>query len=311
MRILFAGNKERGISCLNAIITNYNVVGVIGHKKTGKKNKFINKAKKMGLEIFQPNDVNDQNFLKEIKSLKPDVIILAGYGPIVKNKFIKIPKYGCINLHGGKLPNYRGSSPMNWALINGEKEFTITIIQVDLGIDTGSVLVEKAFPIKETDTIADLHNIANNNFPQLLMNVINQIENKALKAKSQSSKLSSYYPLRFPEDGLIFFDQLNAEEINNRVRALASPYPAVSSYYNNKKVKILKSKLTKTPFYGEPGRIYRISQKKGILVCARDRCLWLNKIVDYNTGANCINIISRYNKMATIKEVAEKFYANS
>ena len=115
MKVLFAGNKERGISCLSVVKEKYKVVGVIGHKKTNKTNHFVDEAKKMGFKVFQPENVNNQNFIKEIKALAPDITILAGYGPIVKRDFISLSKYGCINLHGGKLPKYRGSSPMNWA----------------------------------------------------------------------------------------------------------------------------------------------------------------------------------------------------
>jgi methionyl-tRNA formyltransferase len=311
MKVLFAGNKGRGLSCLITVQAKHEVVGVIGHKKTSKTNHFVDKAKKIELEVFQPEDVNDERFIKKIKVLAPDVIILAGYGPIVKRDFISVAKYGCINLHGGKLPQYRGSSPMNWALINGEKFFSITIIQVTLGIDTGNILIEKKFQINETDTISELHEIANKNFPQLLLKVLNQIEKKTLKPKVQDMETSSYYPLRFPEDGLIFFDQLTAEEIHNRVRALTSPYPGVLTYYNNKKITVLKTSLTKRPFFGVAGRIYRTSREKGILVCAKDKCLWLNETVDHETGENCINVFSRYDKLATITEVANNYYANS
>ena len=310
MKILFAGNKERGISCLNAVREKHKVVGVIGHKKTNKNNHFVDETKRMGFDVFQPVDVNDQRFIKKVKVLAPDITILAGYGPIVKRDFISIAKFGCINLHGGKLPKYRGSSPMNWALINGDNNFTITIIQVDLGVDTGNVLIEKTFQINDNDTIAELHEIANKNFPKLLLKVLYQIEKKTIKTKIQDMESYSYYPLRFPEDGLIFFDQLTAEEIHNRVRALTSPYPGVFTYYNNRKVMVLKSNLTKRPFFGEAGRIYRVSKKMGILVCARDKCLWLEEVVDNETGEKCIDVFSRYDKLATIKEAAEKIYAN-
>ena len=311
MRILFAGNKERGISCLCALQAKHEVVGVIGHKKTSKTNHFVDEAKKIRFDVFQPVDLNDQRFIKKMKVLAPDITILAGFGPIVKRDFISIAKYGCLNLHGGRLSKYRGSSPMNWALINGDKNFTITIIQVNPGVDTGDVLIEKTFPIKETDTIAELHEIANKNYPELLIEVLNQIEKKALKPKIQNMETSSYYPLRFPEDGLVFFDQLTAEEIHNRVKALTTPYPGVITYYKDKKIRVLKSRLTKRPFFGEPGRIYRISKRKGILICAKDKCLWLEEIVDNKTGENCIDDFVRYDKLATIKEAAEKIYANT
>ena len=310
MNLLFAGNKERGISCLRAVQQSHNILGVIGHKIGRKSNHFIDEAKSMGFNIFQPDDVNNKSFIDELKQLNPDIAILAGFGPIVKDAFISIPSFGCINLHGGKLPKYRGSSPMNWALINGEKSFTISIIQVATGVDTGDVLMEKTFPISITDTIFDLHKIANKQFPSLLLDVLDKINNGNIESQKQDIQKTSYYPLRFPEDGLVFFDQLKAQEIHNRIRALTLPYPGVLTYYNNKKVKILKSRLTKTPLFGESGRIYRISNKMGILVCAKDRCLWLGEVVDNETGENCIDVFSRYDKLATIKEVAENFYAN-
>jgi len=310
MKILFAGNKERGISCIEAVQEKHEVVGVIGHKKTSKTNHFVDEAISLGFDVFRPENVNDERFITKLRGLTPDITILAGYGPIVKRDFMSIAKYGCINLHGGRLPKYRGSSPMNWALINGDKNFTISIIQVDADVDTGNVLIEKIFQINATDTIVELHEIANKNFPQLLLKVLNRIEKKTIKPKIQDMDSSSYFPLRFPEDGLVFFDQLTAEEIHNRVRALTSPYPGVFTYYNNRRVKVLKSNLTKRPFFGEAGRIYRISKKMGILVCAKDKCLWLEEVVDNDTGGNCIDVFSRYDKLATIQEAAEKIYAN-
>ena len=116
MKVLFAGNKGRGLSFLITVQAKHEVLGVIGHKKTSKTNYFIDEVTKMECELFQPLDINDKSFIAKIKGLAPDVIVLAGFSPIVKSEFISIAKYGCINLHGGKLPEYRGSSPMNWAL---------------------------------------------------------------------------------------------------------------------------------------------------------------------------------------------------
>ncbi len=200
---------------------------------------------------------------------------------------------------------------MNWALINGEQNFTITIIKVDRGIDSGDILIEKQFRIDDDNTIADLHEIANKHFPKLLLDVLSKIEKNTLTPIIQDSDLSSYYPLRFPRDGILFFDELTANEIYNRVRALTMPYPGAYTYYKGKKLKILKSNLTKTPFYGESGTVYRISKKNGILVCAKDRCLWLSEVIDYENGKNCLDIFTRYEKLATIKEAVEKIYANS
>ena len=307
MKIIFAGNGNRGIACLQIINDLHDIVGVIGNNNTN--NKFIIQATKLNLLTFQPEDVNNQFFIDKIKKLKADICILAGYGKIIKKSFISITKNGCINLHAGKLPNYRGSSPMNWALINGEGNYSLSIIKVDEGVDTGPILIEKSILIEENQTILDLHKTANKQFPNLLLGVLEKIENKTIEIFTQNNKDSSYYPLRFPSDGIIFFDQLTALEIHNRVRALTEPYPGVISYYNNKKIKIISSLLTNRPFFGEPGRIYRIS-KKGVLVCAKDKCLWLTKVIDNKTGDNIDNKFKRYEMLGTIKEAARRIYEN-
>ena len=101
MKLLFAGNKERGLSCLISLREKHDVVGVIGHKKTSKTNYFVDEVKKMGCKLFQPSNINDKSCIKKIQELDPDIIVLAGYGSIVKSDFISKAKYGCINLHAG------------------------------------------------------------------------------------------------------------------------------------------------------------------------------------------------------------------
>ena len=228
MNIVFAGNGKRSIACLDAIKNKHNIIAVIGHESL--ENELISKAKELGLATFQPANINNLNFVKKIKELNADLCVLAGYGQIVKNDFLSTTKYGSINLHAGKLPDYRGSSPMNWALINGEDKFTISIIKVDQGVDTGPVLAEKTFSITNNNTILDLHKIANTHFPKILLKVLDDfLENKP-KEIYQNESVSSYYPLRFPEDGFVFFDQFSAAEIHNRIRALTDPYPGVLCY---------------------------------------------------------------------------------
>ncbi len=307
MRILFAGNGDRGIECLKAVNSIYNVVGVLCNKTQN--NSFMNYANSLKLNIIISENPNNASFLKTIKNLNVDLGILAGYGKIVKKEFISTPKFGCINLHAGKLPNFRGSSPMNWSLINGEKNFSISIIKVDEGIDTGPVLHEKKFKINNDDTIKNLHEIANLYFPKLLLKVLKNFEQKKIIIRNQKNNNAAYYPLRFPDDGIIFFDQLTSEEIHNRIRALTTPYPGVFTFYKNKKIKITESQTTKIPFYGEPGRIYRIS-KKGILVCAKDKCLWLTNVVSIENEENIVSKFKRYDKLDTVKEIAISFYEN-
>ena len=313
MRILFAGNKERGINCLSAAINKYDIVGIIANPPSNEStqtNSFVEFSKTQKIPLFQPENANDPKFLDSIKKLNPELIVLAGYGQIVKKDFISSAKLGCINLHAGKLPEYRGSSPINWALINGEKEFTISIIQIDEGVDTGDILAEKSFQISINDTVKELHEKTNEAFPKLLISVIEKIKQGTLNPKKQNESKSSYYPLRFPDDGLILWDIYTAEEIHNRIRALIDPYPGAFTFFKGHKLKLLKSELTSRPFYGEPGRIYRKTKDK-ILICAKDQCLWIYKIIDARTKENAYDIMKCYDKLATFRDHVKSALENS
>jgi methionyl-tRNA formyltransferase len=312
MKILFAGNKERGAACLRALVAQgHHVVGVIAHqsKSSTASNSVVETAQKLGLPFMQPADVNATDVLESLRRWAPELTVLAGYGPIVSREFIESSPLGCINLHGGKLPRYRGSSPMNWALINGDKEFTLTIIRVAAGVDTGDVLAERTFPISLNDTIDDLQKISNRVFPELLLGVIAQIEDGSLEPKVQDNSRASYYPLRFPDDGLILWDLLTAEEIHNRIRALTDPYPGAYSFFNGKKVTFVRSKLAKRTFYGEPGRVY-LKNENGLLVCASDLCLWIQKARIEGEEVDVFEFVTRYGKFATVRDLAVAGFAN-
>jgi methionyl-tRNA formyltransferase len=227
------------------------------------------------------------------------VVVLGGYGKILKGPIIATAKDMFVNLHGGRLPKYRGSSPMNWSLINGEKEFGLSIIKVDTGVDTGDLLLERVFPIDPSHSIADLHHRANHEFPLMLVEVLRGLRAGSLAPRKQPPG-GSYWPLRFSEDGFILWDTLTAEQVHNRIRALTEPYPCAFSYYEGRKVRLLVSSLPEEDFFGEPGRIYRVSPKKGVLVCAADKCLWLSRAV-FEDGKELAASAERYAKLATVR----------
>ncbi|MEO6096894.1 MAG: methionyl-tRNA formyltransferase [Fibrobacteria bacterium] len=248
---------------------------------------------------MQPENPNDPDFIARIREAAPDLVVLGGYGKILKGPILQVPRLMCINLHGGRLPKYRGSSPLNWALINGDKEFGISIIKVDTGVDTGDLLLERLFPIAAGDTIADLHHTVNARFPPLLVEALRGVRDGTLAPRKQPSG-GSYYPLRFSEDGFVLWDMLTAEQAHNRIRALTEPYPCAFSHYGGRKVKLLASELPEEDFHGEPGRIYRIS-KKGVLVCASDKCLWLTR-AEFEDGTGLSAAAERYAKLDTVRD---------
>lgn len=304
MRILFAGNKGRGVACLRALAeAGHEIAGVVAHPGSAAPESVAQVASSLRLPVFTPRRVNDPDSLANLASLKPDLTVLAGYSQIVGEQFIALAPHGCINLHGGKLPEYRGSSPMNWALINGETEFGISVIEVDCGVDTGDVLSERTFQIGIDDTIADLQRVADAEFPEMLVDVVRRIEAGTVERRKQDPERAAYYPLRFPEDGLILWDQFTASEIHNRIRALTDPYPGAFTYLGGRRLKLLASRLAAHDVHGEPGRIYRVTER-GLLVCARDRCLWVEKAIFEPGGENVMDVATRYASLATVAGAA-------
>lgn len=304
MKIIFWGKEERGIRCLRYLHENGYLVDLVvaqpsSDYKDGSSSIGI-LAQQLGIEAIEPENIHTPEIVQYLRQREPDLFILVGYGRILGRELIDIPKKMAINLHAGKLPQYRGSSPLNWVLINGEETFTLSIIKLESGIDAGDILAEKTFDININDTIADLHHIANQRFPLMLEEVIKQIIHGACKGVPQDHSKASYFPLRFPEDGLILWDRYTAKQIHNRIRALTNPYPGAVTFYHQKKVKLLESKLADFDHLGEPGRVYRKSGENGLLVCASDKCLWIRKAILADGGNDLFGIIQRYDQLATL-----------
>ena len=312
MKIVLWLKGKRGVFCLRGILESGHEIDllVLQNQKNTQWYADANKiAEKYGISVIEPEDPNDIETQNSLKNICSDLFILAGYGKILKKHIIEIPKLMCINLHGGKLPEYRGSSPMNWALINGETTFSISIIKLDDGVDTGDVILERTFPITQDMTIRDLHRMADETFPEMVLEVLKQMEVGTYNLKKQDNSRIGYFPLRFPEDGLIFWDLFTAEDIHNRIRALTDPYPCAFTYFNGRKVKLKASILRDTNFYGEPGRIYLKKDGK-LLVCASDKCLWITDAVFEDTGKTLYDEAIRYNRLLTVSCAIEKLYKN-
>ena len=302
MRIILWVNGARAVGCMEALSKGpYSISLAVLHPKEEStwSQKLEDLAKKFHWKTIAPDNPNSEAVEELLKQQKADFFVLAGYGKILKSNIINIPKLMTINLHGGKLPQYRGSSPMNWVLINGEKSFTLSIIRVDEGIDSGNILLERTFPISINDTIRELHTIANREFPGMLLETLSQIKEGSIDSKVQDPSRASYYPLRFPEDGLILWDRLKAEMIHNRIRALTTPYPGAFSFFNDKKVKLLASELNEFDYFGESGRIYQKTQR-GLLICAVDKCLWIKEARFEEGGEPLQNHVKRYDKLVTL-----------
>jgi len=246
MQIAFLGKGERAAACLEAMAAaGYAPRWALAE---GGDEAFTAAARRLGAAAFTS--------VEDLRKVKPDLAILCGYTKILKEPFISLPRLGTINLHGGKLPEYRGASVLNWQIINGEKEGGIAILCVDEGIDTGGILAEARFPIARTDTINDVVEKTNKLFPAMLVETLRQLEAGAARPKPQPNA-GAYWHKRNPEDGRIFWARQSAENIYNLVRALTKPYPGAFTFLEGKKVFVWQTRVPDVVFRGVPGRIVR------------------------------------------------------
>lgn len=211
-----------------------------------------------------------------------ELIVMAGWTEILPKKVFESVKYGAINCHGGKLPEYRGSSPLNWMIINGETEGGISIIQVDEGIDTGDILAEWRFEITLEDTIATVRDKANTLFAEWLPIVVGEIGKGIVSAMPQVDgwKLQepAYWHHRKPRDSQIDWRRMTAKQVYNLVRASEEPYPAYVPRRDAGALaawpSVVTARLLGENYYGIPGRVVRRIDN-GVVVIAADRGVWI------------------------------------
>lgn len=226
MRILFLGNNDLAVACLKRIrLLKEDIVGIVVNHGVPPGDFFLKAA-----TVYCPRKVNDPLFLNQIRDLKLDLIVSVSYRQILKREILGIPRAGAVNLHPSYLPKYRGKNPLNWVLINGEKETGMTVHYINEGIDTGGILARKKIKIFQSDTADSLQKKFVRAAPALIARAIGLIRNGKARAMPQDEKKVSYYPPRTPEDGRINWNQ-SAEDIYNLIRALVPPsYPGAFTY---------------------------------------------------------------------------------
>tara|TARA_B100000686_G_scaffold157771_1_gene165449 strand:+ start:237 stop:1100 length:864 start_codon:yes stop_codon:yes gene_type:complete len=242
IKITFFTNNLRGIYCLKYLkIKKVQIKNIIISKKNlnPKVIDFLNKNK---IKFTTIKNLKSKKILQILN--KTDLGLVCGFPHIFKEFQFNIPRYGLINLHAGKLPKYRGGSPLNWQIINNEKYFGISVIKIDKGIDTGDIIFEKKFKLLNKYKIEDLHRIANYFFPKLLYSSIFKLIS-GKKLKKQNEKKAKYYKQRKPEDSLIYPSDTSYKKLTLLLRAMSNSYPKPYILYNGKKVIIKKIKISK------------------------------------------------------------------
>jgi methionyl-tRNA formyltransferase len=209
-------------------------------------------AQELGIDVFQPKRVREPEFIEILRKMDPDVIVVAAYGQILPKEILTLPKFGCINIHASLLPAYRGAAPINWAIIRGEHETGITIMQMDEGMDTGAILMQESIPIGPEDTAGGLTEKLAPLGARLITTALPLLASGKLTPVAQDVTKATTAPLLKKGDGLINWD-LSARDIHDRVRGL-SPWPGAYSYLDGQMVKIITTGLLDGT--GEPGLLY-------------------------------------------------------
>lgn len=267
------GTPEFAVPCLERLISDsYEVVGVFTQpdkpKGRGHKMQFPpvkQTAIDNDIPVFQPTKMRDGEAYKIIDELAPELIIVVAYGKIIPQEILERPKYGCVNIHASLLPRYRGAAPIQWCVLNGEKKSGVTSMQMDVGLDTGDMLIKAETEISENMTAGELHDRLSLLGAEVMAKTIKKIEEGTLEAEKQDDSLSNYAPMLSKKLCPIAWSD-SAEKIHNQIRGL-SPWPVATAVLGGKTYKIHKSiKAGKTN--GKPGEI--VSTDGGMSVACGD-----------------------------------------
>ena len=204
MRIVFMGTPDFAVGSLAALAEcgKYEIVGVVTQpdRPKGRGNKMLMTPVKeyaisKGYEVYQPQKVKTPEFVQILRDMQPDLIVVAAFGQFLSQEILSMPKYGCINVHASLLPKYRGAAPIQYAIIKGESESGVTIMQMDIGMDTGAMLDKVVVPIGANTTMGELHDELKVKGAELLLTVIEKIEAGTVVAEPQNNDEATYATL--------------------------------------------------------------------------------------------------------------------
>ena len=328
MKIVFMGTPDFAKESLEALVNaKHEILAVVTNidKPQGRGMKLVPSpvkqyALEQGLNIMQPIKIKkNEDFLNEIKKLKPDVICVVAYGKILPKELLDIPRFGCINVHGSILPKYRGAAPIQWAVLNGDKTTGVTTMYMDEGMDTGDMILKKEVEIGENETTGELWNRLSKIGAELLVETIKQVENGEAKRIKQGNDFT-IAPMLSKEMALIDWDEKTADEIKNLVRGL-NPIMGAYSYLNGKKIKFWKVDSIKEDDFMEmfeefaeysyklhqiqSGTVLYVDEKKGFFIKANNGIISVLEIQGENAKRMPISDFLRGNKIQ-VAEIFEK-----
>lgn len=276
LRVVFMGTPEFACPTLQKLIDRgEKLLAVVTQpdRPKGRGQKLVSPpvkvlAERHGIPVLQPLKVRAPEFVEAVRELSPDLIVVVAFGQILPKSLLEIPRHGCINVHASLLPRYRGAAPLNWCIINGETESGVTTMLMDVGLDTGDMLVKRATPIDPDEDTQSLHDRLMVLGAETLAETLDLLVAGSLKPEKQDDSLSSYAPMLKKEDGLIDWCK-KPQTIKNLVRGM-NPWPGAFTLLDGKTLKIYRVMVAEG--HGIPGTVLK-ADRGGLEVACNDGSL--------------------------------------
>lgn len=283
MKVLFMGTPDFAVRILEKIIqSEHEVIGVVTQpdkaKGRGKEMSFPpvkELALQHNLEVYQPIKVREADFVQKVRDLAPDIIVVAAFGQLIPKEILDIPLYGCVNVHASLLPKYRGASPIQSAIIDGESETGITIMYMDIKLDTGDMILQDKVTIEKNETAGSLFDKLAELGSELMIKAMKQIMEGTAARIPQDHEKATHVRVLNKELGNIDFS-MTAVQIERLIRGL-NPWPTAYSKLDGKTLKLWVAEVEEGDSTAEPGTIIEI-RKDGIVVVTGDNLLVIKEL---------------------------------
>ena len=275
MRIVFMGTPDFAVGSLQALCESgkHEILAVVTQpdRPKGRGNKLLQTpvkeyALEQGLTVYQPQKVKTPEFVELLHELQPELIVVAAFGQFLSKEILELPKYGCINVHASLLPKYRGAAPIQYAIIKGEKESGVTIMQMDIGMDTGAMLDKVVVPIAENTTMGELHDALREQGAALLLQVIDKIAAGTAVAEPQDNEQATYATLLDRSMEHIDWSK-TAQEVHNLIRGFNPAPSTFTKLPNGKSLKIWGSKMTAKNSTAAAGTVIETGKHSFFVAC--------------------------------------------
>lgn len=275
MRIVFMGTPDFAVGSLQALCESgkHEILAVVTQpdRPKGRGNKLLQTPVKeyalaQGLTVYQPQKVKTPEFVELLHELQPELIVVAAFGQFLSKEILELPKYGCINVHASLLPKYRGAAPIQYAIIKGEKESGVTIMQMDIGMDTGAMLDKVVVPIAENATMGELHDALREQGAALLLEVIDKIAAGTAVAEPQDNEQATYATLLDRSMEHIDWSK-TAQEVHNLIRGFNPAPSTFTKLPNGKSLKIWGSKMTGKSSAAAAGTVIETGKHSFFVAC--------------------------------------------